>query len=72
MYNDENGVSINYRVLSMHPLFRDDCVFLSLANPSPDMFVGLELSMLPTIGVVPKLDENFKEGNVEQSNIGAN
>lgn len=33
MFNDEDGVSINYKALSRFELFKDDTVFISLFNP---------------------------------------
>mmetsp|Transcript_3358 Transcript_3358/g.5609 ORF Transcript_3358/g.5609 Transcript_3358/m.5609 type:complete len:218 (-) Transcript_3358:211-864(-) len=36
------------------------------------MFPGLKREMLPTIGVVPKINADFREGNIQQQNIDAN
>jgi hypothetical protein len=33
MFNDEEGVSINFKALSGFDLFQDDTVFISLFNP---------------------------------------
>ena len=38
-------------------------------NPPLEMFQGLQQEMLPNVGVVPILDPDFKEGNINQSNI---
>jgi hypothetical protein len=37
---------------------------MTLFNPPYDMFPGLTPSMLPSIGVVKKIDEDFTEGAI--------
>uniref|UniRef100_A0A7S3MVM5 Uncharacterized protein n=1 Tax=Strombidium inclinatum TaxID=197538 RepID=A0A7S3MVM5_9SPIT len=71
MYDDEDGVSLNFKAISAHPIFEEDCVFMALYEPPTQMFPGLTKDMLPSIGVVPRLDPNFKEGNIQQSNVDA-
>ena len=44
-------------------------MFLAMYNPPLEMFQGLQQEMLPNVGVVPILDPDFKEGNINQSNI---
>ena len=69
MYTDDVGMSISYQILSTHPLFEDNSVFLAMYKPNLAMFQGLTADMLPNIGVVPVLDPDFTEGNINQSNI---
>ena len=71
MFNDEDGVSINFKTLSTHELFAEDTVFISLFNPPLEQFGGLKAEMLPTLGVVPKLDPDFSGGGIEQGNLSA-
>jgi hypothetical protein len=65
MYRDDQTVSLDYKAVSQHALFEDECIFLSLPNPSEKVFKGIDLAMLPIIGVVKKLDPSFAEGNIE-------
>jgi hypothetical protein len=64
MYDDDLGLGINFQILSKHPLFQDDCVFLAMYKPPLEMFQGLRAEMLPNVGVVPVLDPSFTEGNI--------
>jgi hypothetical protein len=43
---------------------QDDVFFTELTDPDPQFFIGLDLSLLPTIGVVGKLEEGFKDGQI--------
>ena len=70
MYKEDEGMNINFQILSNHPLF-EDSVFFAMKDPPIEMFQGLKEDMLPNIGVIPKLDPEFKEGNINQSNIDA-
>jgi len=62
MFNDEDGVSINFKAISRFDLFRDDTEFISLFNPPLEQFDGLQQEHLPIIGLVPKVDPDFTEG----------
>jgi len=65
MYTGEQEISISFRQLSNHPVFAEDCVFLGMKDPPYEIFKGLNEKMLPSIGLIPKLDDDFKEGNLE-------
>lgn len=71
MYRDEQTINLNFRAMSNHPVFKEDTVFISLQNPSPEMFVGMQMDALPTIGVVEKLDPEFQDGHISQQNVRA-
>jgi len=36
-----------------------------MKDPPYDIFKGLNEKMLPSIGLIPKLDETFTDGNIE-------
>jgi len=38
MYRSDQHVALDFKAASVHPLFVDDCVFLSLADPNPKYF----------------------------------
>jgi hypothetical protein len=42
-----------------------------MKDPPAHIFDGLKKEFLPSVGVVPKLDESFEEGHIQQSNIDA-
>lgn len=42
-----------------------------MKDPPSHIFDGLKKEFLPSVGVVPKLDEKFEEGHIQQSNIDA-
>ena len=44
---------------------------MAIQNPIMEMFNGLRKEMLPTVGIIPAINENFKEGNVEQQTFDA-
>jgi len=71
MYRDDQELSIDFKAVSQHALFEDDTVFLSLQNPSMEYFQGMDLALLPVVGVIQKLDPDFQEGGIEQQHIGA-
>lgn len=71
MYRDEQKISLTFKHLSNHPVFKEDCAFLGMKDPPYEMFQGLREEMLPSIGFVPKLDENFQEGAINQANMDA-
>jgi hypothetical protein len=62
MYAEGQAVSIAFKALSTHPLFKEDSVFLSLFNPPLQMFPGLKQEMMPSIGIVHKIAPDFVEG----------
>ena len=59
MYRDDQTINLNFKSMSNHPICKDDTVFISLQNPSSEMFMGMQMDALPTIGVVQKLDPEF-------------
>lgn len=59
MYRSDQKISLDFKATSQHPLFAEDCVFLSLIDPDPKFFDGMDKNYLPVIGVVKKLDSNF-------------
>jgi hypothetical protein len=67
---DDTDINLNFKALSKHPIFQEDCVFWSLHDPDVKFFQGLNKENLPSIGVVRRLDPEFKEGEIAQSNIG--
>jgi len=67
MYKSEH-ISIVFKALSRHPIFYD-CVFFGLYDPPQDYFQGLTDEMLPSIGLVKALNQDFTEGNISQTNI---
>lgn len=71
MYADDKGPSVSFKSLSLHPLFLEDSVFIAMKDPPAHIFDGLKKEFLPSVGVVPKLDESFEEGHIQQSNIDA-
>lgn len=71
MYSDDTGPTVTFKALSMHPIFQEDCVFITLKDPPTHLFEGLKKEYLPSIGVVEKLDEKFEEGSIKQTNIQA-
>jgi hypothetical protein len=66
MHTSDQEVDLKFRALSQHPLFQDDVFFTELRDPDPQFFIGLDMNLLPTIGVVGKLDDNFKDGEISQ------
>jgi hypothetical protein len=38
MYRSDQKVSLDFKAVSQHPLLQEDCVFLSLINPSEKIF----------------------------------
>jgi len=36
-----------------------------MKDPPYEIFKGLNEKMLPSIGLIPKLDDSFSEGNIE-------
>jgi len=38
MYRDDQQMSITYKHLSNHPLFKEDCVFLGMKDPPMELF----------------------------------
>lgn len=38
-----------------------------MRDPPLEIFQGLKKEMLPSIGFIAKIDENFKEGHLQQS-----
>lgn len=71
MYRDEQQISLTFRHLSNHPVFKEDCAFLGIKDPPYQMFQGLTAEMLPSLGIVPRLDESFQEGHIQQANMDA-
>ena len=71
MYADDKGPSVAFKALSLHPLFLENSVFIAMKDPPAHIFDGLKKEFLPSVGVVPKLDESFEEGHIQQSNIDA-
>lgn len=69
MYREEQEISLDFKAASQHPLFQDDCVFLSLRDPPTAIFQGLDPRLLPIIGVVKKLDADFQEGHIQQTHV---
>ena len=67
--NDE--VSLGFKALSVHPDFKDSCVFFSIENPSREIFIGVKHELLPTISVVLRQDPNEELDNVEQFTVDA-
>ena len=72
MYRDDQRVSLSFRHMSVHPLFRDDFEFIGIKDPILSQFNGLSEAMLPCIGLIPRIDSEFEEGEIKQSNIDAN
>ena len=64
MYADDKGPSVSFKSLSLHPLFLEDSVFIAMKDPPAHIFDGLKKEFLPSVGVVPKLDESFEEGHI--------
>ena len=71
MYRDEQQLSLAFKHISNHALFKDECVFLAMKDPPMQLFQGLRKEMMPSIGFIPRLDESFKEGKIEQANMDA-
>lgn len=69
MYREDQEISLDFKAVSQHPLFQDDCVFLSLRDPPTAIFQGLDTRLLPIIGVVKKLDADFQEGHIQQTHV---
>jgi len=69
MYDDPE-INLNFKAISQHPVFKDDCVFWSLHDPDTKFFQGLAKESLPSVGIVKALDPEFMEGEIQQSNIG--
>jgi len=61
---DDTDINLNFKALSKHPVFKDDCVFWSLHDPDVKFFQGLEKGSLPSVGIVKALDPEFKEGEI--------
>lgn len=38
MYRSDQEISLDYKAVSQHPLFSEDCVFLSMQDPPIDVF----------------------------------
>jgi len=38
IYADEKGPSLAFKALSLHPLFKEICVFISMKDPPAHMF----------------------------------
>lgn len=61
---------MNFAALSTHPLFYDgeqhneDIVFVAVDDVDMTSFPGLSAEMLPVLGVIEKIDADFKEGNL--------
>lgn len=69
MYRQDQDVSLDFKAVSQHPLFADDCVFLSMRDPSVEIFQGLDTRLLPIIGVVQKLGPEFQDGHIQQTHV---
>tara|TARA_B110000285_G_C15112209_1_gene611811 strand:+ start:1738 stop:2154 length:417 start_codon:yes stop_codon:yes gene_type:complete len=67
---DDTDINLNFKAISKHPILQDDCVFWSLHDPDTKFFQGLDKSALPSVGIIKALDPEFKEGEIQQSNIG--
>ena len=72
MYRDDQEISLDFKAVSEMSLLKEDSVFLAMQNPSPEFFKGLDMRMLPVIGVIKKLGADFVDGNIEQQHISAN
>lgn len=72
LYRADQEVSLDFKAISMHPLFGEDCVFLSLRDPDAKHFQGLDVRALPTIGVVQAIKPDFQDGMVTQNHVNAN
>jgi hypothetical protein len=51
MYRSDQKVSLDFKAVSQHSLFEEDTVFLSLMDPNPKFFQGIDVRVLPIIGV---------------------
>lgn len=67
---DDTDISLTFKAISKHPMLQEDCVFWALHDPDVKYFQGLDKANLPSIGVLKKLEEDFTEGEIQQSNIG--
>ena len=64
MYTGDERISLSFKHLSNHIIFNtdDDTHFMALRDPPMQQFQGLTKEMLPTIGIVPRIGDDFKEG----------
>ena len=71
MYSGDEQISLAFKHLSLHPLFNtnDDTHFMALRDPPMDQFQGLNKDMLPTIGFIKAISDEFKEGQVQQETL---
>ena len=68
LFYKEEHVNLAFKALSKHPIFWE-CVFFSFYDPSPSQFVGLADEVLPSLGFIGALEQDFVEGNVSPVNI---
>lgn len=45
---------------------------MALKDPDLRLFQGLDAAGLPTVGIVPKISMDFKDGMIDQRNVDGN
>ena len=67
LHNSDQKLPLGFKAISMNPIFQETAVFMNMVDPPLQMFPGLSKEILPIVGIVAVLDDNFVDGEVQQS-----